>query len=309
MIRRAAILASAAVALATAPHARADVQRIAGDGTVHRVDVEPYVQPNRVAGTVLKSTRQKPKGGKETSWIPGTDDVFLDREPVLEIDPATGKPVVVWSRNEGTGFNIYVSKFDGTCWSAARLLIKTDADDIEPRIRVDRNYLHVVWRQDLAGQPSYWRWSFKTSTLDPVYGPERLPTDDPVLVPPEGGTTTGATDISWSERFFCASIFSRIPGDPGRSYIWGVRDEPVPINFRQAFELPAEVKAIVASDAEWVGGRITYWFTTTDKLYYTIYTAGKWSEMRVIELGAPIGTADARLLIFDLNRRNASGGL
>ena len=308
MTRRAAIVASVVAVLAAGSAVRADVQKIAGDGTVHRIDVESYVQPNRIAGTVLKSTRQKPKGGKESSWIVGTDDLYLDRDPALEIDPATGKPVLVWSRNEGTGFNLYVAKYDGS-WSAPKLLIKTDADDVEPRIRIDANYLHVFWKQDYAGQSSFWRWSFRTSTLESVYGPERLPMDEGTAVPPEGGPTDAPTDFSWSERFFCATVFSRIPGDPGRSYVWGVRDEPVPINFRQAFILPPEVKAVVISDAEFIGGRLTYWFTTTDKLFYTTYAGGKWSEMRVVELSAPTGASDARLLIHDLNRRNSGGGL
>ena len=116
--------------VATAP-SPAEVQKLASDGSVYRVDLVPWVQAGKPNGTVLRMTRQKPNGGKETFNIAGTDDAVVERDPSLEIDPSSGRPLVVWARNDGPGFNLYVSRYDGT-WSTPQLLARLDGDDLEP---------------------------------------------------------------------------------------------------------------------------------------------------------------------------------
>lgn len=286
--------------------ARAEVQRIASDGSVYRVDVDPWSQGGKSTGTVLRVTRQKAKGGKDQSIIPGTDDVVVDRDPALEIDPSSGKPIIVWARNDATGFSLYVSRFD-TSWSTPQLLVRQDGDDLEPEIRFAARYLHVSWRQDAAGQSTYWRSSFLASTLEPMFGPERVPTDDAVSIPPEGGPSS-ANDPSPGLQYFCTTVGDRAPGDPFRAYIWGVRDEPVPINYRESLLLQPEVHTVNSSDVGYLGGRFTFWFTTSSRLYYTTFADGRWADMRLIELTGQLTAGDAIEQLVVLNERIAAGG-
>jgi hypothetical protein len=45
--------------------------------------------------------------------------------------------------------------------------------------------VHISWRQEYLGLVTYWRASFLATTLAPAFGPERVPTDDPVRSPPK----------------------------------------------------------------------------------------------------------------------------
>jgi hypothetical protein len=303
---RALALAACLLAPLGAAPARAEVQRIAADGSVYRVDVDPWNQGGKATGTVLRATRQKAKGGKDQTNIPGTDDAAIDRDPALEIDPSTGKPIVVWARSDATGFNLYVSRYD-TAWSTPQLLVRQDGDDLEPEIRFGSRYLHVSWHQDIAGQTTYWRSSFLASTLEPVFGPERIPIEDAVSVPPEGGPSSG-NDPSQGNQYFCTTVYDRAPGGPDRAYVWGVRDEPVPFNYRESFLLPPEVHTVSSSEAGYLGGRFTMWLTTANKLYYTTFADGRWADMRLIELTGQLTAADALGQLAVLNERMTAGG-
>ena len=97
-------------------------QKVASEGTVHSIEVEGWATQFPVGGTVLRYDKQLPTGMRETSIIPGTDDPAVDLHPALDIDPATGTPVVVWTRNEGDGFDLFVSRHDGDEWSPPRRL-------------------------------------------------------------------------------------------------------------------------------------------------------------------------------------------
>ena len=280
--------------------ARADVQRLTGDGAVFRVEVDPFGQGGKPSGTVLRTTRQRPRGGKETFFVTGTADAIPDKDPALEIDPSTGQPVVVWARGEAGGFNLFVSSFAGT-WAPGRLLIKLDGDDLEPQLRLD-HYLHVAWRQSFGGVSTYWRATFDPTTFALLYGPERIPTYDAAPVPQEGGSELDG-DIAESDEFFCTSEIGKTMADPSRAQIWGVRDEPVPVGYHRSFVIPAEIRSIVAQGVGFVGGKLTFWYTTTDKLYYTTLSGGRWAESRVVELSPQTSTADALWMIEQSNRR------
>jgi hypothetical protein len=293
--------AAAILVGACAVPAYADQQRVVADGTVFRADIEA-----RSTGTAVRITRQKPAGGKDLSYVPGTDDTAVERDLALEVDPNTGRPALVWARSDGSGFNIYLSRYDGT-WSTPRLLARLDGDDIQPQIRIDRRYVHISWRQEYLGLVTYWRASFLATTLAPAFGPERVPTDDagPFSAEDDQSETLSLTSGS---VYFCGNVFNKV-GEAGRAFIWGVRDEPVPINYRQGFLLPMAVRSVVSSDVAYLGNQFTFWLTTPDsKLFYTTLTAGRWTEFRVIELTSQIPASEARWLITELNQRLASGG-
>jgi len=283
--------------------ARADVQRITSDGYVHRVDVDIYVSPNGT-GTGIRYTRQKPLGGRDTSWVTGTDDVAIDRDPSLDVEPS-GKPVVVWARNEGSGFDLYIARLDNGAWTAPSLLVHTGGDDTLPQIRYDDRYLHVAWRQqDASGAVAFYRSAFDPATWAPTYGPERIPTDDLPPIPPSGGTSSpGPASPSTCLTYFSGVVPGVLPGDPGRTVVWGVRDEPLPISYHQVFTLPPDATNVTQAEAAFIGGRFTLWFVSGSKAYYTVLTSTGWSSLRVDEINAQTTPADVRAQIHELNRR------
>jgi hypothetical protein len=295
-------LALGAACLAAAP-ARAEVQKITADGTVHRVDVDVTTSA-KGTGTGIRYTRQQPAGGRDSSWVPGTDDIAADKDPVLEIEPSSGRPVLVWSRNEGTGFDLFISRLENGSWTAPRLLVHATGDDLLPQIRYDDHYLHAAWRQqDPSGAIALYRSSFDAASWTRTYGPERIPVDDMPPVPPGGSTTTSPAAPSMNATYFSGTVPGLLPGDPSRSVVWGVRDEPLPISYHQVFSLPPEILSVSRIEAGFIGGRFTLWFVSGSKAYYTVATSTGWSSMRVIELNAQTTAADARAEIHDLNKR------
>ena len=301
---RVALLGVAVAVLAAAP-AAADVQRIGCDGTVHRIDVDTWYQGGKPAGTTLRYTKQKSKGGREIAWVTGTADSALDRDPALEIGP-DDRPVVVWARNDGSGFDVFASRLEGGVWTSPIRLIRLAGDEFEPQVRFDARYLHVSFRSDVDGMVTLQRVSFYTPSWDLAFGPETIGAEASPEVSPQGGQDgLGASEPSRTDRYFCATLFANASGVAGRARVWGVRDEPVPITFLQAFTLPAEVKSTSAAEAGWIGGRFTFWFTSCDKLYYTVLKPTGWADMRIVELSSQTTEAQARLLLIDLNTRES----
>jgi len=291
-------LAAIALALAAVGVVRADVQKIGKDGTVHRNDVQPFAVGQTV-GTVLVHTRQWASGGHDATNVPGTDDVAIDRDPALEVDPNTGNLLLVWSRNDGSGFSLYFSKYDGTSWSPPRRLVRSTSDVSDPQIRFNATgtVLHVVWsQQDGSGANSFYRLTFDATTYAAVYGPERLPTDD---------TGTDSTPMT-SNRYFCGFQSGRVSGDSGRLFLWGVRDEPVPITCHQTFLLPPCARAAAQMDVEWLAGKLTLWmYDGAGRLYYSVRLDAGWTPVRVVEVTSLTSASDARLLLNDLNARGS----
>lgn len=311
LLRRAAAGATLAAAwLATT--ANADVQKIAPDGTVHRVDVEQFLSGGKVAGTALRHTRQMPGGAKDSSLVPGTDDPAVDREPALEIDPVTGAPLLVWSRNEGAGFDIVLSRFEGASWLPFVRVSSGGEDESQPQIGSGQRLVHVVYRQSTGFQGvfQYYRWSLDRATLGAVYGPEQLPLDGVPLVPPEGESSAGSdAPPTGAHVFFSGDLPALRPGDPGRIVVWGVRDDPVPVGFRQGFLLPADVKSVQQHRAGWLACRFGLWFTTSGRFYYTTRVNGRWHEDRFVETSSGTAVSDARLQLEEMiQKADGCGG-
>ena len=82
-------------------------EKLAGDGRVHRVHSQTAAPgPLPVGGgggTALVHTIQLPNGVTTSSVVPGTDTFSINLDPVVEIDPVTDEPVLVWCRNIGSG--------------------------------------------------------------------------------------------------------------------------------------------------------------------------------------------------------------
>ena len=303
-IHHAQALSAALVAAALlGSAASADTRKLSADGTIHAVDV--VYTGGKNPGSSLKHTRQPVGGSPVTTIVPGTSDVALDREPAIEIDPSSGKLLLVWSRYDVNNFNVFISRFDGSSWSVPTAVLKAAADDVEPQIRIGARYVHVSWRQVVNGQSSFHRQSFYSATLAPAYGPEEVRTSDLWAVPPEGAATTGLPDPDPSEEIFAGVSFSLGP-EPGRCHIWGVRDEPVPIGYRESLLLPAAARTATAVEAGWLGGRFTVSYVVGTRFHYATRVNGVWSPTRTLELSGGLTVTDARWIVRDLNARNGT---
>lgn len=298
-------MAALAIGAILALPALADTRKLAADGTVHTIDVQT-VGSGKNTGTALRHTRHGAGVAAQSVLVPGTEDVVIDREPAIEIDPVSGTLFLVWSRYDAGNFNIYISRYNGTAWSAASAVLKVSGDDVEPQIRITDNYVHVGWRQILSGQSSFYRMSFLSTTLTPAYGPERVRTDDLWPVPADGASVSGTPDPSQDEKIFAGIVFSSNSTEPGKSHLWGVRDEPVPIGYRECLLLPSAVRSAAGVEAGWLGGRFTFWFVSGSRFYYATRAEGAWSPTRAIDLAAGVSAADARWIVEDMNRRSAA---
>jgi hypothetical protein len=295
LTRVCAALLAAGLALAPAGPFLANEQKVGRDGLVHRVSAESANVANQEI-TSLVHSEQGPEGGTTRRMVTGTEDDALDVEPALAIDPVTEQPVVVWARDEGTGFDLYVSRFTGAVWTPPIRILFIPGEDLDPRVQVGRNLVHVVWPREAPSGTQWVRLSLDRVTLEPVYGPEILPSHSPSIVPADGGSgdSGGTVDPSSDDTFFFgAEIPPREPGDPGEIVIWGVRDEPIPIDYVQSFFTPASLQSAGNISAGWVGSRFAVTFETPGGFYYRFRDGGTWSDLRVIRLDAETGSAQA----------------
>ena len=271
-------------------------RKLAADGTIHLIEVKN-------PGPSLRHTRTAVGGSPVTVTIPGTADAVIDREPALEIDPASGQLVLVWSRYDVNNFNVYISRFNGTTWSTPVAVLKAAGDDVEPQVRISAHYVHVSWRQILDGQSTFYRESLLSTTLEPAYGPEPIRTTDLWPIPTEGSLTSSVPDPSPSDEIFSDVTFSPNSPDPGRCHIWGVRDEPVPIGYRECLYLPAQARSATYVQAGFLGGQFTVSYVVGTKFHYATRVNGAWSPTRSLDLVNGLTVNDARWIVYDRNSR------
>jgi hypothetical protein len=298
----AASLALAAALVLLAGPARADSQKVGPEGTVHRLTSENWTSGGgRVSGTALRHYRQYDDGTTASSLVPGTDDASADRDPAIEIDPATGQPVLVWSRNEGGGYQVYVSRFDGSAWAFPKPVFVQPGNGKSPDIRIASALIHVMWRQETSAT----RVSLDRTTLDRVFGPETLPISDAGLVPPDGlpSPNAAASDPPCGDAYFAAEVPPRTSGEGGRIQVWGVRDAPVPVDYAQGFLLPQDVRNVQQPRARWIHDRFVLSFNTAERFFYTIRSSAGWSDLKTILLDASTSVSDARIQMEEMIRR------
>lgn len=282
-----------------------DVRAAAGDrlldadGTVHRVDSKLW-PPDQGPGTAIQYTRQSPSGQITTALIPGTDDYWLDGEPTLALDPVTRNPVVVWTRLIPTGFDLFVSSLQGDGWTPARPLLPPNPDRIRSRIKSDGSLLHVFWTHRDGSSHRIARASFRAGDLRLVLGPEPARFD---CAPYADGAPAAAAvgDPPSGDTYFAAEVPGGPAGEPPVLGVWGVRDEPVPIDFRAAFLLPEGARELRRVDAAMIGGRLAVWFEWSGGLWYTFDDgSGNFQALRVIKREAGGFGSDAIILLREL---------
>ena len=299
--------------LAASGESRAAVDRIVeAEGTVHRVTTESWPADQLWTSTAIRYTRQSADGHVSSMLIPGTDDYVLDRDPALAIDPQTGQPIIVWSRYETVGYDLYAVTIRNGSWSPPRLLLAPNPSRVRPRVKTDASLVHVFWTHQLDGNVSrVARASFLPGSLTLLLGPEPARVD---CVPPpmsstgasDGTTADGGSfnpvggDPPSGDTYFAAEVPGG-PGEPPVLGVWGVRDEPVPIDFRAAFSLPIGAQNLSRVDAAMISGRLTVWFEWSGGLWYAFDDgAGRFTPLRVIKREAGGFSADAIVLLREL---------
>lgn len=281
-------------------------QHVSSSGLVHRVRESIHTSEEQSGGTELVYTRQSPSGDDESSVIPGTDDHELDREPTLDLLPGTGEPVLVWSRNDGTGYRLHGARRDAGGWSAPVPLIDGSVDQREPSLQAGADWLHLRWREGTGGAAEYYRAVLDPRDLALVAGPERLATPSQRLVPPEGESAPSSPEPSADGLWMTGSVVDLSPVVPPKVYVWGIRDGVDPVLYCQGFELPTGTRDIRTLDARWVGDRLTLSFHDGGRFYYTMRKNGTWTDLRAVVLDEQITPTAALLQMEEMIREDAA---
>lgn len=284
----------AALAVGCPAALAAAVQQIAPDAAVHRV--EAVTVGKLPPMSALRHTVLRPDGTSATVLLPGTGDEALDAEPALAIDPVTGDVLVAWSRNEGQGFDIWVSRYHGGAWSPPLRVLDAGTDEVRPQIHVTASLVHLASRSG----DTYLRVSLDRATLQPAFGPEPLPVTGPTRVPGDGGS---AVEPPPDQVFFASDVLPPTDTDPGRIVIWGVRDEPVPIDYVQVLHVPLEIEPSNTSLVSRIEGSLTVTVPTTSRIWYTLCLQQSWHSFGAVERDEEMTVSDVTLMLADMIRR------
>ena len=124
------------------------------------------------ASTALRSTIYRASGAVEVSILPKTDDDAFDTFPWLALDPDTKQPALVWSRHNGTDYDLYLAVHDGKEWGAPISLVASTADEIAAQAyTAPGEGLHIIWTSG-RNVRGFSYGLFRTATGVPVRGPE-----------------------------------------------------------------------------------------------------------------------------------------
>lgn len=264
---------------------------IAGDGTVHSVSAGfEFAVGNAIR---IVHVEQSPSGESVTRVLPGSDN-GTDVHPSIEIDPVTDLPMVAWTHVERGDAEIHLAGFDGTEWTDSIAVAPGRGDDLDPELRIDQNLVHVLWRRETAGgDVVLLRASLDRATLALVLGPEHLPTEGIPLVSPDGSADAPADSPGPEDSFVVEEVWDDDVGSPHVLIVYGIRDEPMPVGYRQGFILPPDMDDVNDPAASWVGSRLVLSFVVGNRLVYTVLEDGRWSELRRVNLDG-MSAADAR---------------
>ena len=87
------------------------------------------------------------------SWRPSerrpgsyTED---DISPAIELNPVDGKLYIIWSRKDGTDYDLYIASFDDGEWNLPQFLTTWSGHDLEPAFIFDSfGRIHILWWQN-----------------------------------------------------------------------------------------------------------------------------------------------------------------
>jgi len=268
-----------------------DQIEVASDGTVHSVSAGFELAVGN-ASPILH-VEQSPSGDRVTRILPGTEN-GVSFHPAIEIDPVTDLPLAVWTRVEHGDAEIYLARFDGTEWTDPIAVAPGRGDDVAPELRIGQSLVHVLWRRETSGgDVMLLRASLDRATLAPVLGPEHLSTKGVPLVSPDGSADAPAEIPGPEDSFVVEEVLDGDAETPHVLIVYGIRDEPMPVGYRQGFILPPEMDDVNDPAAAWIGSRFVLSFVVGNQLLYAILKDGQWSNLRRINLDG-MSAAEAR---------------
>jgi hypothetical protein len=142
-----------------------------------------------------------------------------DGRPDIAMDPVTKWPHVVWAYGNGTDYDIAYSRWDGDGWLETEFVTSTTANEIDPRIHVDRDYVYVVWWVEETGsiwlvrRPRLGAWQM-SERVNGQQGmrPSVVTWNGTVLVASETDDGQGGMEILMSTRLGAGSFFTEFIG-------------------------------------------------------------------------------------------------
>jgi len=282
--------------LALAPAAAAD--RVIGPaGSLHSVSVESSNTVNALPGPGTKLVYKVLSNEEAVSSmvIPGTDEPTVDSEPTILLSPLTLRPVIVWTRNEGTEAEINYSFYNGTSWSPATALTQNDSLDRRPQIFWGHSgYLHIVWSGPATVDGPLMYEAVLDSKGVVIVPPAPIHTTSGIVVT----TSTGALPtLGAADAIFAVDTSFKVTS---RVTVQGGYDEPVPVNKRVDFMVPAGA-VVESAKVEVVNGRLLLLVKAGSKMYYSYESpVSGWTPLRNVTLDATTDDRAAELLIVTM---------
>jgi len=162
------------------------------DSSGRVIMVEVVSDPENPSDQGLLYSEQNPQGQTQSEPIDFTIDPVLDTSPTVALNPGGGI-VVVWSRHDGSDFELMLSRRENGYWTLPRTLTSNVTLDTEARMLVGaQDIAHVLWWGNGEGGPIYLR-SFNILTGQPIN------TRQEPLSSPRGPSRPRSGGTGWDE--------------------------------------------------------------------------------------------------------------
>jgi hypothetical protein len=155
------------------------------------------------------------------------------------------------------------------------------------------------------------RVGLRRDSLALAFGPEVLQTGFDQPISPDGGSAPSPETATSDLTYFATGAGRVLPdGSSGQSIIvWGIRDEPIPITYSRAFDLPRDARTVTRAGAAWMRGSFVVWGLSGGEVFYSVREDGVWSDFRRIPVEPQSGLPGALGLIDDMLRREKERSL
>ncbi len=207
-----------------------------------------------------------------------------------------GNAIAIWSQNDGTRWNVWTNRFDGSSWATSELLeVDNVGDAVDPQIAFDNSGNAIaVWAQDDGLRRNIWANHFDGSSWGT---PEMIETDD-----------TGPADlpqIAFDDNGNAIAVWMQM--DSARWSIWANRFDGASWGGAALVETIDTGEARdpqIAFDKN--GKAIVVWAQndgTRSNIRASLFSSGSWGGSTLIE-SDDAGDAEEPQIAFD-NAGNA----
>jgi hypothetical protein len=145
----------------------------------------------------------------------------------------------------------------------------------------------------------YTRVCLDPERLEPVFGPEPLSMSTAITPGVDPPTDTPSDSLA----YFTSRVIRPSSTDPGEVVIWGVRDEPVPIDYKEVLRVPFDLTDGNVAIAAPIEGSLTATAISSNYAWYTVFQEGNWHTFHALLLDGTTSLADVRALLADMIRR------